>query len=90
MLLYLFKKLHNILSSVKHSTVKVWNMSNFSLSGSMLAHQPAVWGVSGLYEHDGTHRALSGELVCYPTIYGFGVSILYMTCACQNFESCDI
>ena len=54
-------------------------MSNFSLSGSMLAHQPAVWGVSGLYEHDGTHRALSGELMCYPTIhvhvYGFGVSI---------------
>ena len=43
-------------------------MSNFSLSGSMLAHQPAVWGVSGLDEHDGTHRALSGELMWYPAL----------------------
>ena len=54
-------------------------MSNFSLSGSMLAHQPAVWGVSGLYEHDGTHRALSGELMCVHcySYNGFGVASWY-------------
>ena len=46
--------------------------SNFSLSGSMFANQPAVWGVSDhkLYEHNGTSCALLNEVtyVCLTAI----------------------
>ena len=45
-----------------HRTLKVWNLSTLTQSCSMLAHQPAVWAVSGLYDFDGTQRALSGKV----------------------------
>ena len=54
----------------------------------MLAHQPAIWSVSGLYEHDGTHRALSGELMCVHCYSYNGlvlpVGILYLTSTCRQ------